>query len=105
MRSIDVNEGAVHIQLEQRPPIVLLRRTICSLGPSSYTRDNAAATAQTTEHGRERGIPISQAQKGSVSCPDHHRSTTAPVSSRTGSSTFSYPTYRSHFRGYPIRDS
>ena len=48
-----------------------------------------------TERERERGIPIRQAtpERGSVSPPPagHHRSPTSPASSRTGSSTFSYP--------------
>jgi len=49
---------------------------------------------QTSERERERGILIRQStpERGSVSPPGHHRSPTSPVSSRTGSSTFSYPT-------------
>src|ERR1700677_2348287 len=49
---------------------------------------------QSTERERERGISIRQAtpERGSVSPPGHHRSPTSPASSRTGSSTFSYPT-------------
>src|ERR1700761_3038028 len=49
---------------------------------------------QTSERERERGIPIRQTtpERGSVSPPGHHRSPTSPASSRTGSSTFSYPT-------------
>jgi cysteine protease ATG4 len=49
---------------------------------------------QTSERERERGIPIRQVtpERGSVSPPSHHRSPTSPASSRTGSSTFSYPT-------------
>ena len=50
----------------------------------------------TTERECERGIPIRQAtpERGSVlpPPPGHHRSPTSPASSRTGSSTFSYPT-------------
>ena len=49
---------------------------------------------QAPERERERGIPIRQTtpERGSVSPPGHHRSPTSPASSRTGSSTFSYPT-------------
>jgi cysteine protease ATG4 len=51
-------------------------------------------TQPPTERERERGIPIRQStpERGSVSPPGHHRSPTSPASSRTGSSTFSYPT-------------
>ena len=52
--------------------------------------------APTTERECERGIPIRQAspERGSVlpPPPGHHCSLTSPTSSRTGSSTFSYPT-------------
>jgi cysteine protease ATG4 len=53
---------------------------------------------QTTTTERERGIPIRQLtpERGSVSPPGHHSSPlgspTSPASTRTGSSTFSYPT-------------
>ena len=60
------------------------------------TQTQTQSQTPTTERERERGIPIRQAtpERGSVSPPPptHHRSPTSPASSRTGSSTFSYPT-------------
>ena len=61
------------------------------------TQTQTQTQTPTTERERERGIPIRQAtpERGSVSPPPpghHHRSPTSPASSRTGSSTFSYPT-------------
>jgi cysteine protease ATG4 len=59
-----------------------------------HTRATIPLRPPTQTSDRERGIPIRQVmpERGSVSPPGHHRSPTSPVSSRTGSSTFSYPT-------------
>jgi cysteine protease ATG4 len=38
------------------------------------------------------GSQLGKPERGPASRPDHHRSPTSPASSRTGSSTFSYPT-------------